>query len=74
MSLVSRLSEVGSLYPDKEAIVYDEKRITYGSLIEHINRFCQWFKKLWYSKRRPYFNRSRELPAICHFLFRYNSD
>ncbi len=44
MNLVSRLSEVGRLYPNKEAIIYEERRITYGSLIEHINRFANGLK------------------------------
>lgn len=45
MNLVLKLAEIGRLYPEHEAMVYNEKRFSYSQLIAQVNQFANGLKK-----------------------------
>ena len=45
MNLVLGLAEIGRLYPEREAMVYNEKRFSYSQLITQVNQLANGLKK-----------------------------
>lgn len=45
MNLVLRLAEIGRLYPEHEAMVYNEKRFSYSQLTAQVNQLANGLKK-----------------------------
>jgi len=69
MNLALKLTENGRLYPDQEAVVYHQNRLTYSDLAKQINRLANGLRKFGIAKGERIFVALENCPEFILSFF-----